>query len=84
MLPEIIYKYICIYVNDVNDHLYIYLYTYISVLGKKINIRFTTISFTVFRSSSKLLLYSLQDVISNKFNRLIYDYLIRICYCGGI
>ena len=47
-------------------------------------IRFTTISFTIFRSLGKLLLYSLQDVISDKFNGLIYNYLIRICCYGGI
>ena len=39
--------------------------------------RFTTSSLTISRSSRKSLLYSLQDVISDKFNRLIYNYLIR-------
>ena len=64
--------------------MYIYIYIYISVLGKKITIRFTTISFTISKSSVKLLLYSLQDVNSDKFNRLIHNYLIRICYYGDI
>ena len=79
-------------------YIYIYIYIYIYTLKcsifenraiyigfrKKITIRFTTISFTISRSSGKLLLYSLQDVISDKFTRLIYNYLIRICYYGGI
>ena len=60
------------------------MYVFISVLGKKITKRFTTITFTISRSSGKLLLYSLQDVNSDKFNCLIYNYLIRICYHGGI
>ena len=60
-----------------------YIYIYID-FRKKITIRFTITSFTIFRSSGKLLLSSLQDVISDKFNRLIYNYLIRICCHGGI
>ena len=62
-------------------NVYIYIYIYIG-FRKKITITFTTISFTIFRSSGKLLLhsfpYSLQDVISDKFNRLIYNYLLLI------
>ena len=38
---------------------YIYIYIYILVLGKKITKRFITTSFTIPRSSGKLLLYSL-------------------------
>ena len=46
----------CIY------HIYIYIYIYIYGYRKKITVRFTTISFTISRSSGKLLLYSSQDV----------------------
>ena len=75
-------------INFFNTYIYIYIYNiyiYIYIgFRKKITIKFTTISFTISRSSGKLLLYSLQDVISDKFSRLIYNYLIRICYYGGI
>ena len=59
------------------------IYTYIG-FRRKITERFTTISITISRSSGKSLLYSLQDVISDKFNRLIYNYLIRICCHDGM
>ena len=79
-----IYIYIYIYMH-IYIYIFIYIYTYIYIgFRKKITIRFTTINFTIFRSSGKLLLYSLQDIISDKFNRLIYNYFIRICCHGGI
>ena len=53
-----------------------YLYMYVS-FRKKITKRFTAISFTISRSSGKSLLYCLQDIISDKFNRSIYNYLIN-------
>ena len=57
-----IYIYIHIYVGYVYwlyIYLYIYIYIYILVLGKKITKRFISTSFTIPRSSGKLLLYSL-------------------------
>ena len=55
----------------------LFIYTYLYQFKRKI-------TKTIFRSSGKSLLYSLQDVISDKFNRLIYNYLIRICCHDGI
>ena len=79
-----IYIYIHIYIYIyIYRHTYIYIYIYIS-FREKIRIRFTTVSFMIFRSSGKLLLYSLQDVISDKFNCLIYNYLIKTCCHGSI